>query len=142
MRYFDTSYLARCYVEDTGWEAVRALAGEEPVACCSLGRAETAAALHRKLREGSLKPEDHAEVALQLRDDCESGLWRWLPMGDALAAAAAEKLRTLPASVFIRGADALHLLCAAENGFTEVFSHDRHFLAAAPHFGLAGRDVI
>lgn len=142
MRYLDTSYLARCYVEDTGWEAVRALAGEEPVACCSLGRVETAAALHRKLREGSLTPEDHAEVALQFRDDCEAGLWRWLPMGDALAAAAAEKLRTLPASVFIRGADALHLLCAAESGFTEVFSHDRHFLAAAPHFGLAGRDVI
>ena len=88
-------------------------------------------ALHRKLREGFLTPEDHAEVALQFRDDCEAGLWRWLPMGDALAAAAAEKLRTLPASVFIRGADALHLLCAAENGFTEVFSHDRHFLAAA-----------
>ena len=142
MRYFDTSYLARCYTEDAGWEAVRALAGEEPVACSSLGRVETAAALHRKLREGSLAPEDHAEVALQFCDDCEAGLWRWLPMGDALAAAAAEKLRTLPASIFIRGADALHLLCAAENGFTEVFSHDRHFLAAAPHFGVAGRDVI
>ena len=114
MRYFDTSYVARCYVEDAGWEAVRALAGEEPVACCSLGRVETAAALHRKLREGSLTPEDHAEVALQLRDDCEAGLWRWLPMGDALAAAAAEKLRTLPASVFIRGADAVHVVCGGE----------------------------
>jgi predicted nucleic acid-binding protein len=107
-----------------------------------LGHAETAAALHRKLREGSLTPEDHAEVALQLRDDCDAGLWRWLAMGDILAAAAAEKLRTLPANVFIRGADALHLLCAAENGFTEVFSHDKHFLAAAPHFGLVGRDVV
>lgn len=142
MKYFDTSYLARCYLEDTGWQAVRELAGQEPVACCTLGRAEAAAALHRKLREGSLTAEDHAEVALQFRDDCEAGLWRWLPVNDALAATAAETLRTLPASVFIRGADALHLLCAAENGFTEVFSHERHFLAAAPHFGLAGRDVI
>lgn len=122
MRYFDTSYLVRCYVEDTGWEAVRALAGEEPVACCSLGRAESSAALHRKLREGWLTAEDHAEVALQFRDDCEAGLWRWLPISDALAAAAAERLRTLPASVFIRGADALHLGCAAENGFSEDFS--------------------
>lgn len=142
MKYSDTSYLVRCYVEDTGWEAVRALAEQEPVACCSLGRAEAAAALHRKLREGSLTADEHAEVALQFRDDCATGLWRWLPLDEALAAAAAEKLRTLPAEVFIRGADALHLLCAAENGFTEVFSHDRHFLAAVPHFGLTGRDVI
>lgn len=74
MKYFDTSYLARCYVEDIGWEAVRALAEQGPVACCSLGRVETAAALHRKLREGSLTSEDHAEVALQFRDDCEAGL--------------------------------------------------------------------
>ena len=142
MRYFDTSYLVRCYLEDTGWEAVRALAEEEPVACCSLGLAEAAAALHRKLREGLLTAEQHAEVALQFRDDCESGLWQWLPIGDTLTNATAEKLRTLPSTVFIRGADALHLLCAAENGFKEVFSHDRHFLAAAPHFGLTGIDVI
>lgn len=142
MKYFDTSYLARCYVEDARWEAVRTLAEEEPVACCSLGRAETAAAFHRKLREGSLTPDEHAEVALQFYDDCASGLWRWLPLDDALAAGVSEKLRLLPANVFIRGADAVHLLCAAEHGFTEIFSHDRHFLAAAPHFGLTGRDVI
>ena len=142
MNYFDTSYLARCYIEDTGWEKVRALAERAPVACCSIGRAEAAAALHRKLREGFLTAEEYDDVALQFRDDCDAGLWRWLPVSDALAAAVAEKLRTLPASVFIRGADALHLWCAAEDGFTEVFSHDRHFLAAAPHFGLAGRDVI
>lgn len=91
MKYFDTSYLARCYVEDAGWEAVCALAEEEPVSCCTLGRAETAAAIHRKLREGSLTPEEHAEVALQFRDDCEAVLWRWLPLDDALAAAVSEK---------------------------------------------------
>ena len=85
MRYFDTSYLVRCYVEDPGWETVRALAEEDPVACCALGRAETAAALHRKLREGLLSAEDYAEVALQFRDDCEDGLWSWLPVDGSLA---------------------------------------------------------
>lgn len=27
-------------------------------------------------------------------------------------------------------------------GFDSVFSNDRHFLAAAPHFGLQGHDII
>jgi hypothetical protein len=46
------------------------------------------------------------------------------------------------ASTFLRASDALHLLCASSNGFTEVCSHDHHFLDAAPRLGLKGLDVI
>src|SRR4051812_39484838 len=96
-------------------------------------RAEAAAALHRKFREGSLSALEYSEVAEQFRDDCGAGLWNWFPVDEGLASSVADIFRTLPAGVFIRGADALHICCARENAFTEVYSHDRHFLAAAPH---------
>ncbi len=50
--------------------------------------------------------------------------------------------RAAPATTFLRAADALRLACAADHGHHEVYSHDRHFLAAAPHFGLRGIDIL
>jgi predicted nucleic acid-binding protein len=142
VRYFDTSYLVRCYLEDEGWEKVRALAEEEAVACCALGHAEAASAFHRKLREAALTPEQYEEVCLQFRDDCSDGLWKWLPVDAGMAGRVASKYAMLPSTVFIRAADALHLQCAQENGFSVAYSHDRQLLAAAPQFWLVGTDII
>jgi predicted nucleic acid-binding protein len=38
--------------------------------------------------------------------------------------------------------DAIHLTCASSHGFQEVYSNDRHLLAAAHHFNLTGRNII
>ena len=77
-----------------------------------------------------------------MQADDASGLWGWLPLTDAVMSAANREFERLPASVFLRSADALHLACARHHGFAEVYSNDRHLLAAAAHFGLAGRNVI
>ena len=59
-----------------------------------------------------------------------------MPVTSSLVEAQAHRMATLPAIVFLRAADAMHLACAVEAGLHEVYSSDRHLVAAAPHFGL------
>ncbi len=78
----------------------------------------------------------------QLRQDVSAGAIRWLPLTSATFSLAEEVYLSAPPETFLRAFDALHLACAAANDFTEVYSNDRHFLAAAPLFGLRGVNVI
>ncbi len=72
----------------------------------------------------------------QFEADCESAVWEWLPLSATLVADLSDRICRLPARAFIRAADALHLASAAEQGFKEIYSNDRHLLAAASHFKL------
>jgi predicted nucleic acid-binding protein len=141
--YFDTSYLVRFYLEDAGFESVRELAGAgQGVAAAWHAQAEVVAALHRAFRDRRMAHGAFRAAVEQFTADSEVGLFRWLPLDDAVQQRVEQVLLRAPASVFLRAADALHLACAAENGFREVYSNDRHFLAAAPLFDMKGMNII
>jgi len=112
------------------------------VVCCLLGRLEVVAALKRRQRELKINESYLRATAKRLEKEERDGAIRWLPIDSLLVASACARLQKIPPAVFLRSADALHLACAADAGLKEIYSHDRHLLAAAPHFGLKGHDVI
>ena len=143
MIYFDTAYLLKCYVKEPGWEAVRDLALQhERVACSIYGKMEVHAALHRKLREGDLLPGQLKVVYQQMDLDENQRLWIWLPLTESVIEGVIAAIRGLPEQVFLRTADALHLVTAESNHFREIYSNDAHLLAAASHFGLEGKNIL
>ena len=142
MIYFDTSYLVRLYYEDAGAAAVRALAATDHIACAVHGQAEMLAAFHRKLREGAIGSAAYAALLVQVKLHIEAGAFHWLTPDGEVFQRIAQIYRKLPASVFLRAADAIHLAAAAESGFHVIYSHDAHLLAAAKHFGIEGKNVI
>jgi predicted nucleic acid-binding protein len=143
MLYFDSTYLFRVYSTESGHDAVKLLLSQtSQLAIAWHGRAEFASILLRKRREESASPEQLANLADQFQDDCRMALIELLPLNEAVMTRLESVLASAPAATNIRAADALHLACAAEHGFTEVYSNDRLFLAAAPLFALKGVNVI
>ena len=143
MIYFDTAYLLKCYIKETGWEKVRALAREaESVACSVYGRMGIYAALHRKLREGEVSGDQLTVIFRQIELDDSQHLWNWLSLTESIIVAVADSFRTLQQSFLLRTADAVHLVTAKTTGSSDICSNDTHLLAAAPHFGLEGKNII
>jgi predicted nucleic acid-binding protein len=140
--YFDTSYIVRLYFEDPGWQKVRDLAATDHIACCLQGRIETLAAFHRKYREGNLSRRDKRILEEQFKTECQAEAFRWLPLSGPVIFKLVKVFARLPKTTHLRAGDAIHLACAAEYQFKEIYSNDRQLLAAAPSFGLLGRDVI
>jgi predicted nucleic acid-binding protein len=103
--------------------------------------AEMACLAHRKVREGPTTSADAAKRRDLFLDDVNSGVITAVPVTDRLLRRVEAATRALPPSCYLRTFDALHLVTAADAGFLEIWTNDRHMLAAAPHFGLVGRAV-
>jgi predicted nucleic acid-binding protein len=143
MIYFDTSYLAKCYLNETGSAEVRQVArSQSAIACCEYGRIEMMSTFHRNLRDGVLAKSQFDTVARQFESDDQSGVWTWLPLTADLCRKTAARIKALPPLTYLRAGDALHLTAAAENGFAEIYSNDRHLRAAAALFGLEAVNSI
>ncbi len=139
----DTAYLLKYYLDETGSDAVRKLIDRQTgVFSLALARLELQTAFHRKLREGLLDSKTHKALVGQLANDHRDNLWTWLVVDDDLLDQAAKHFASLPRNVFLRASDALHLACAKEHGFREIYSNDKHLLAAAKHFGVKGKNII
>jgi predicted nucleic acid-binding protein len=142
MLYLDTSYLVRLYTKDPGWDKVRALARTDHIACCIHGQAEAVAAFHRKFREGALNRSELRTLLAEFDRDSNADAYRWLSLSPAVIARIMSTYANLPPAVVLRAADAVHLACAADAGFTKVYSNDSRLLTAAAHFGLKGENLI
>lgn len=142
MSYFDSAYIAKFYLDEPESDAVRALAESLGRVCCNtLGRLEVASVFHRKWREGAFGESAFKELSAQFDDDCAAGLWTWLPVSPALIEAASKSISKLPKTIFLRSADLLHIVSAREHDIKEIYSNDRHLLAAAKYFGVKGKSV-
>ena len=141
--YFDSNYVLKCYVPEPGAHLVRALASRPVMKSSSrFGRIEVMAALHRKVREGSLTRAQHKTLWANVMADEAAGVWTWLPFDGAVENAMVQAFLALGSKVFLRTGDAMHLATASVNGFKAIHSHDKHVLRAATAFGLKGVDVL
>jgi predicted nucleic acid-binding protein len=110
--YLDSTYLVRLYFEDPGYERVRQLAASDAIACAQHGRAEVISAFHRKLRERTITARLYGVALQQFRDELRADAFRWLFLSDLVLERLELAYAKLPATAFLRAADALHLSTA------------------------------
>ncbi len=137
MIFCDSSTAAKLYVREAETDAVRQrLESEDMVHVSELARPEIMAVFHRRLREGKWTQADFTAAVRQFSADDIAGFWSWLALDATITEAAAKIYATLPASVFLRTSDCLHLVTAIRHNFTEIYTHDKHQTAAAGALGL------
>jgi predicted nucleic acid-binding protein len=137
MIFCDTSTIAKLYVAEAESAAVRLrLESEDQVCVSELARVELMGVFHRRLREGKWSQADFSTALRQFTNDDIGGFWSWLALDGTVVESAAKTFTTLPASVFVRSSDCLHLVTAMRHNFTEIHTQDKHQAAAATALGV------
>jgi len=140
--YLDSAYIAKYYVNERDATAVRKLIRQASRICSSSwALVEVSCVFLRHIREESLTVSQGHELMNVFRSHVEADFWNLIPVTDALLGRTASLIRGLPTNVPLRAGDAIHLASALEAGETEVWTNDRHLLAAAASVGLRGKSV-
>jgi len=66
----------------------------------------------------------------------------WIPVTTDLHRRVDRFVRSLLSQTLLRAGDAIHLVSAIEYGLCEVWTDDRHLLAAAAAAGLTGKCLL
>ncbi len=140
--YLDSAYVAKFYVNEPDAADVRSLIRRAPYVCTSSwALLEVTCAFQRHVREGSLTEAQGRELMGIFRRHAESDLWKFVTITDSLLKRAIGLVKRLPSKVPLRAGDAIHVASALDAGEGEIWTNDRHLLAATAHFGIAGRSV-
>ena len=140
--YFDSAYLAKCYLQDPESNRVRELVKRvQQVYSSALCIAELACVIHRNLRERSVSPAQASRLRDQLAEDIRNEVWRLVPVTNRLLQRVDSLVRGLPTDCFLRSGDAIHLTSAIDAGFEEIWTNDRHLIEAASRVGIRGRSM-
>lgn len=141
--YYDTTYLLKLQIVEYGTAEVRNHASTIcEIHTAQHGRAEFISAAFRKVTEGAATTADLQHLIAQFHADCDSGAIVFLPLSDAILDRVESVYASAPPPTYLRAADAIHLATAAQHGFTEIHSNDKHLLQSAPLFGLTPINLI
>lgn len=99
---------------------------------------ETEAVFHRHLREGKINTRVLEGCNVQFAGDQDDEILQWIPLSLSVIDRVHHAFLRLPATAYLRAGDAVHLATASEGGFKEIYSNDKHLLAAATLFKLKG----
>jgi len=140
--YLDSAYLAKYYLNEPDSPAVRRIIhGADSLTSSEWSMVEVTCAFHRHLRQGELTAHQYQLLLRAFLRHIDDELWTLIPLGSRLIGRVSAAMKSLPAGVFVRSGDVVQLVSAQDAGEREVWTSDRHMLAAAPHFGLAGRSA-
>jgi len=140
--YLDSAYLAKYYLNEPDSPRVRKLIqSADTLISSAWSMAEVFCVFRRYLRRGDLSGKQFQILSREFLAHVDSELWTLVPVTASLIRRVTSLVATLPPAVFLRAGDAVQLVSALEAGEPEVWTNDRHMLAAAPHFGLVGRSA-
>jgi predicted nucleic acid-binding protein len=140
--YFDTAYIAKFYFNEPDSARVRKLVRSAgPICSSALALAEFHGVIHRRIRNSEYTRTQARDLSARFSAHIEAGLWKLIPVTEAILRTTSKMMISAPDDIFIRTADAIHLGTAAQTGEHEVWTNDRHMLSACEHFGVTGRSV-